>query len=126
MNNFRIATLLSVFMSGWPFHVLAAGDAQRGSVIYQSKCATCHSIDYNGMGPAHKGLFGRKAGSQADFDYSAALRAVNFRWDETTLNKWLTNPEKMVPGQKMGFSVASPKERADLIAYLKIATAKHD
>ncbi|MET3120682.1 cytochrome c [Oxalobacteraceae bacterium GrIS 2.11] len=104
------------------FPALAGGNAERGKALYQSKCAACHSIDYNGVGPAHKALWGRKAGSQAEFRYSDALKNSAVIWNETAIDKWLSNPEKFIPGQKMGFSVASSKERADLIAYLKIAT----
>ncbi len=105
-------------------HVIAmsAGNPERGQALYQSKCASCHSVEYNGIGPAHKGLFGRKAGSQADYHYSDALKASDVVWNEKTLDKWLAGPEKFIPGQKMGFLVASPKERADLITYLKVAT----
>lgn len=101
----------------------AAGDAQRGETLYKGKCAACHSIDYNGVGPAHKGVFNRKAGTQAGYTYSTAVQASNIIWTEASLDKWLTNPEKFIPGQKMGFMVPSAKDRADLIAYLKKATA---
>jgi cytochrome c len=100
----------------------AAGDAVHGGQLYQAKCTACHSIDYNGVGPAHKKLFGRKAGSLPDYNYSPAVQASTVVWDEKTLDKWLTNPQKFIPGQKMGFQVASPQDRADLIAYLKQAT----
>lgn len=105
-----------------PYRANAAGDAARGQTLYQSKCTTCHSIDYNGVGPAHKGLFGRKAGSLPDYNYSPALQSSSVIWSEQTLEKWLTNPEKFIPGQKMGFTVPAAKDRADLIAYLKRET----
>jgi cytochrome c len=106
-----------------PLCAYAAGDPMRGQALYQNKCTVCHSIDYNGVGPAHKGLFGRKAGSLPDYSYSPALQSSTVVWSEQTLDKWLTNPEKFIPGQKMGFLVPTAKERADLIAYLKKATA---
>jgi cytochrome c len=108
------------------FHAAhAAGDAMRGETLYQGRCAACHSIDYNGVGPAHKGLFDRKAGSQSGYAYSPALQGSTVIWTATTLDKWLTNPEKLIPGQKMGFLVPSAKDRADLIAYLKKATVSN-
>ncbi|HEX8957984.1 MAG TPA: cytochrome c family protein [Burkholderiaceae bacterium] len=100
----------------------ASGDAVHGGQLYQAKCTACHSIDYNGVGPAHKNLFGRRAGSLPDYHYSPALKASKVVWDEKTIDKWLSNPQKFIPGQKMGFQVTSPQERADLIAYLKQAT----
>jgi cytochrome c len=102
----------------------AAGDATRGQTLYQTICVACHSIEYNGVGPAHKGLYGRKAGEQADYGYSPALKSANIVWTDSTLDQWLTNPEKLVPGQKMGLMVPSAEDRLDLIAYLKKKTAK--
>jgi cytochrome c len=101
---------------------IAAGDASHGQALYQSLCAACHTIDYNGAGPAHKGLFDRKAGSNPKFLYSPSVKASTIIWTEDTLDKWLTNPEALIPGQKMGVSVSSAEDRADLIAYLKKET----
>jgi cytochrome c len=121
----RTAFCILIFLGNWQLTAQAAGDAARGQQLYQAKCSACHSIDYNGVGPAHKNLFGRKAGSLPDYTYSPALQASAIVWDEKNLDKWLTNPEKLVPGQKMGFMVPAAKERADLIAYLKQATQKN-
>jgi len=100
----------------------AAGDAAHGEQLYLSRCGACHSMDDNRAGPAHRGVFGRKAGLAPGFDYSPALKASGIVWNEKTLGRWLTNPEKLVRGQKMGFSVPDAKDRADLIAYLKKAS----
>ncbi|MDO8039929.1 cytochrome c family protein [Janthinobacterium sp. SUN137] len=101
-----------------------AGDAMHGQVLYKSMCISCHSIDYNGVGPAHKGVFGRKAGSVADYSYSPAVKASAIVWGEKTLDQWLSGPEKLIPGQKMGYLVPSAQDRADLIAYLKQESAR--
>lgn len=97
----------------------AGGDVKHGQELYSSRCFACHSIDANRVGPAHRGVFGRKAGSVADYDYSPALKKSTVIWNEKTLDRWLTDPEKLIPGQKMGYSVSDAKDRADLIAYLK-------
>ena len=94
------------------------GDADRGKSLYQA-CAACHSIDDNDLGPKHRGVVGRRAGSVADYSYSAALKASGLTWDEVTLDRWLTNPSALVPGTKMFFQIADPQSRADIIAYLK-------
>jgi cytochrome c len=96
----------------------AAGDAAHGERIYR-QCMACHTLDKNAIGPKHRDVFGRKAGSVADYEYSAALKASNIVWDEATLNAWLTNPQTLVPGSKMFFSVGSAEDRADVIAFLK-------
>jgi len=99
--------------------VLAAGDADRGQQLYESRCNACHSVDQSRVGPAHQGVFGRRAGLVAGYDYSAALKASRVIWSEQTLDAWLRNPEGMIPGQKMGYSVTDAGDRADLIAYLR-------
>ena len=102
----------------------ADGDPTRGEQIYR-RCQGCHSIDANRVGPRHAGLFGRRAGSLDDYNYSDAMRASGIVWDETTLDQFLTAPRKFIPGTKMPFAgIPDPQERADLIAYLKKATAQ--
>jgi cytochrome c len=97
----------------------ADGDATHGQQLYESRCIACHSPDANRVGPMHRGVFGRRAGSLPDYSYSKALKGAGFTWDDATLDKWLTNPQAFVPGQKMNFKVAKAEDRADLIAYLK-------
>jgi cytochrome c len=98
-----------------------AADARRGKTLYESRCIGCHSIDENRVGPAHRGVFGRKAGSVGGYDYSPALKSSQVIWNEKTLDRWLTSPEATIPGQKMGFSVPSANDRADIIEYLRTA-----
>ena len=95
-----------------------AGDPSRGKSLYQA-CQACHSIDENDLGPKHRGVVGRPAGSIADYVYSAALKSSGLTWDEATLDRWLTNPSALVPGTKMFFQVADAQNRADIIAFLK-------
>jgi cytochrome c len=95
-----------------------AGDAARGETLYEA-CQDCHSLDKNDVGPRHRGVFGRKAGSLPDYDYSDALKSANIVWNEETLDKWLTDPQAVAPGAKMFFHLDNPQDRADVIAYLK-------
>ena len=94
------------------------GSAQTGAVLYQQHCTACHAIDSNKIGPAHRGVVGRRAGSLPGYTYSAELAASRLRWTPQTLYKWLGDPEDLVNGQRMGFLIESEQERADLIAYL--------
>jgi cytochrome c len=94
------------------------GNAVHGKTLYQA-CQACHSIDDNDLGPRHRGLVGRRAGSIEDYAYSNALKNSGLTWDQTTLDHWLTNPSALVPGTKMYFQIADPQARADIIAYLK-------
>jgi cytochrome c len=95
------------------------GDAVRGKAVFEKRCTGCHALDQDREGPHLKGVFGRTAGSVPGFDYSDALRNSHIVWDETTLERWLTDPQTMVPGANMDFYVAKPDERADVIEFLK-------
>lgn len=94
------------------------GDATRGKILYQA-CEACHSIDDNDIGPMHRGVVGRLAGSIKDYLYSDALKKSGITWNESTLDRWLTDPSAMVPGTKMFFKIDSAQNRADIIAFLK-------
>lgn len=97
--------------------VALQGDAAAGMRLYQS-CMGCHSLDENEVGPRHRGVVGRRAGSVPGYAYSPALRSSGIIWTPQNLDRWLTGPQKMVPGAKMFFAVAKPRDRADIIAYL--------
>ena len=96
----------------------ADGDALHGKQLYAVRCAICHSLDYNGVGPTHKNLIGRRAGSVQGYAYSPALKNSAVVWEEATLKQWLTEPEKFIPGQKMFISIPDAQDRADIVAYL--------
>ena len=96
----------------------ASGDAKRGEALYEG-CQDCHSVDKNDVGPRHRGVYGRKAGSLPDYHYSDALKNANFVWDDQTLDQWLTDPQKFLPGSKMFYHLDTEQDRADVIEYLK-------
>jgi len=99
----------------------AAPDPVRGEQVY-TRCMACHALAFDRVGPRHCGLFGRVAGSVPGFDYSTAMKNSHITWNDTTLDRFLTQPLKMLPGTSMTYDgVADPKDRADLIAYLKLA-----
>jgi cytochrome c len=115
-NYLFFAAAALVLVAPW---ASAAGDVVNGAKLYQSKCIACHSMDENEMGPSHRGVFNRKAGSVADYAYSAPLKSSGVIWNEKNLERWLSGPEKFIPGQQMNFFVPNEKDRLDLIAYLK-------
>jgi cytochrome c len=102
---------------------LAAGNATRGASLYTNRCGGCHSIEINRVGPAHRGVVGRRAGTSPSYNYSPALKAGTITFNEATLDRWLTNPQATVPGARMFFRLGAAQERADVIAYLKTQTA---
>ena len=98
---------------------LAAGDPAAGEAVY-SRCLACHSLEYHRTGPKHCGLFGRRAGTSPGFEYSPAMKKSGITWSEKTLDRFLANPLKVVPGTTMTYAgVEGAQDRADLIAYLK-------
>jgi nitrite reductase (NO-forming) len=85
------------------------------------KCQACHSLEAskNTIGPSLAGIFGKKAGSVPNFNYSPALKAANITWDAAALDAYLLDPQKAVPGNKMPFpGLKTENERRDVIAYL--------
>ena len=101
--------------------VALAQDAEAGKKVFV-KCAPCHSIGpgaKNKVGPEQNGLIGRKAGSVEGFNYSEAMKNSGITWDETSLDEYITDPKKKVPGNKMVFpGIKDELQRGDLIAYL--------
>jgi cytochrome c len=114
----RALFLPCVALLGLVAPAAAMGDPDRGEKVYEG-CQDCHSLDKNDVGPRHRGVFGRKAGSLADFDYSPALKGADFVWNEATLDKWLTDPQAFRPGARMFYHLEAAQDRADVIAFLR-------
>ncbi|MGI8839570.1 MAG: c-type cytochrome [Caulobacteraceae bacterium] len=100
-------------------------DFDNGEVKF-ALCKSCHTTAPDGpdmTGPNLNGVFGRRAGTKPGFAYSDALKLSKITWDAATIDKWISNPRADVPGTKMTYlGLESPKDRIDLIAYLKLTT----
>ena len=104
---------------------LAQGDAEEGAKVF-NKCKACHVADepQNRVGPHLVGLFGRPAGSVEGFKYSDAMKDSGVTWDEETIAAYIADPRGYIKGNRMAFvGLRDQEEIADLIAYLKDATA---
>ena len=97
------------------------GDAGRGKLVFERRCTGCHALDADREGPRLGNVYGRKAGSVAGFQYSASVMRSGLIWNPDTLDRWLTDPDAMLPGNNMSFATPKAADRRDLIAYLQEA-----
>jgi cytochrome c len=112
------SVILGMAGSAW-----ADGDAARGKTLF-SRCSTCHTItNQNKVGPSLAGVVGRKAGTVEGARYSKALPASGIVWGDQTLDSFLADPAKVVPGTSMMVKLPNAQDRADIIAYLKTIPA---
>jgi cytochrome c len=101
-----------------------AQGGQNGQALFERRCSGCHALDADHEGPRLRGVVGRAAGSVKTFQYSDALKNAKHIWDEATLDKWLSDPESVVPDNDMSFRVPKPEERAAIIGYLKSLSSR--
>ena len=92
---------------------------ESGKEVFEKRCGGCHALDRDKEGPRLRSVYGRVAGSADSFQYSEALKKSKITWTDVTLDQWLTDTEKLVPGNDMTFHVEKAAERAEIIAYLK-------
>ena len=104
--------------------VAGEGDPVRGKQLFEKRCTGCHALTKNHQGPQLQGVYGRTSGTVPDYAYSTALKKAKIAWDETSLDKWLTDPDAFLPGNNMDFLVSRPQERLDLISYLRQSSGK--
>lgn len=105
-----------------------AGQAQvtekHSQELFEKRCGGCHALDRDKEGPRLGGVYGRTAASVTSFQYSSALQKSKITWTSQTLDKWLTDPEKLAPDNDMAFHVESSDERLEIISYLKRHSGK--
>ncbi len=103
--------------------LLQTADATAGEEFFMRKCSSCHDeykSDTHGKGPNLWNVMGRKAGSSPGFDYSDAMRQSGHTWNYATLNYYLTNTKRAVPGRIMNFKgIRKDKNRAKLLLFLR-------
>jgi cytochrome c len=102
----------------------AANDTARGKELFEKRCSGCHSPDRDMEGPHLGGVYGRRSGTIPAFPYSDALKKAQITWNADTLDRWLTDPEQLVPNTDMAFRVQKADERNEIIQYLQQLSGK--
>ena len=106
--------------------VIAASvtDPGRGRDAFEKRCTGCHDLDRIKVGPPLRRVYGRTAGKDPHFAYSEAMKAASVTWDESTLDRWLTDTDKVIPDNDMAFRLNDQTDRANIIAYLRQLSGK--
>src|SRR6476620_4957652 len=93
-----------------------------GQQAFNNACRTCHMVKEgdNRLGPHLAKVIGRQAGSLPDYSYCSAMKEAGFAWDREKLERFITNPDEVVPGNRMKpyTGVASSDDRAKIVAFL--------
>jgi cytochrome c len=126
-KNLRLKITLTIFIgvvSATITLTASAKDADRGRDAFEKRCVGCHALDQIKVGPPLRGVYGRKAGKDPQFTYSDALKKTSIAWDESTLDRWLTDTESVIPANDMSFRLNDPADRSKIIAYLRTLSKK--
>jgi cytochrome c len=99
-------------------------DLNAAEAQFRKSCGTCHVAMPDAparQGPNLFGVVGRPAGGVAGFKYSPAFVASEggIVWDEGTLDRWLADPQSVIPGAIMPYKQADPDKRRLVIEFLK-------
>jgi cytochrome c len=111
----------ALLYAGAAFAADPAGDPVKGKTVF-ARCMICHTVEpgKNKMGPTLANIVGQKAGEVPGFNFSPAMKNSKITWTEANLDKYLTNPREMIPGNRMIFmGLPNAADRANVIAYLK-------
>ncbi|HWT96551.1 MAG TPA: c-type cytochrome [Terriglobales bacterium] len=105
--------------AGCTYQTTVAKQPLHGDELFDRQCGDCHDIDADSIGPRLQGVVGRRAGTVPGYRYSKALAQATIVWTPALLDAWLSDPEKVIPGQRMRFHLEDSGERQELIAYLQ-------
>jgi cytochrome c len=105
---------------------LPAAPADNGKLAFNNLCRTCHSLkeDDNRLGPSLHRIFGAKAGQSSGYAYSQSLRQSGVTWNAATLDRWIQNPESVIPNNNMKpyNGLADAAVRKSIVNYLKVSS----
>lgn len=114
-----ITRILCSLVAGGAILLAFGTPEERGKDLFVRRCSGCHALDSNKEGPRLRGVYGRKSASLPGFAYSDALKKTTIRWDEASLDRWLTDPDAVARDTDMAFRLTDADERKAVIAFLK-------
>ena len=101
----------------------AQSEPEAGQLLFNNACRTCHTLrdGDNRLGPNLHGIIGRKSGSLSGYGYSESMAKSDVVWDKATLDRFIADPQAVVPGHKMQpyGGISSAEDRAKIIAFLE-------
>ncbi len=100
------------------------GDAGRGKDVFERRCTGCHSLDQNREGPRLRGVFGAFPARYLTLATPPRSKQAHITWNDVSLERWLADPDTLVPANNMEFRVTKPQERSDLVRFLKDSVDK--
>jgi cytochrome c len=118
-----VAALMAISADALGQNTAAKSAAADSQLAFNNVCRTCHTLKEgdNRLGPNLHNIIGRKAGSVPDYAYSSAMKDADLTWDRATLDRFIANPDQVVPGNKMKpyGGLTSAEERSKIIAFLE-------
>jgi cytochrome c len=126
MNHIMGVAIIALLLAASPFRAMSEpGNAANGERMYRA-CVACHSLepDKNMTGPSLADIWNRKSGGLPSFPrYSPVLKSAGIIWNDDTLDEWIKDPQRFIPGNTMTFAgLKDARQRADLLAFLRDAT----
>jgi cytochrome c len=116
------AAIVVVYAAASHSTAAKAVDLTAAELQFKTSCGVCHTAVEGGpprQGPNLNSVYGRSAGTLADFKYSDALKNGGWRWDEATLDPWIEDPQTAHPGTFMNYRQSNPEKRKLVIEYLR-------
>ena len=125
----KFSVVCALFYASFAIFAVSAAEPLRGEKLYRTHCSSCHSFGCNQIGPKLEGVFGRRAGGEIDYkNYSPAMKASEVVWSEETIDAFIYDPNKVVPGTPMAAVVfiEKAKDRQDIVWYLRRQDKRND
>jgi cytochrome c len=118
-----LAALVAISADALGQDTAAKSAAADGQLTFNNVCRTCHTLKEgdNRLGPNLHNIIGRKAGSVPEYGYSSAMKGADLTWDRETLDRFIANPDQVMPGNNMKpyGGLTSAEERVKIIAFLE-------